>query len=449
MKTIKKIASSRALYIVLACVLSVILWLYVASYVNTDLEAELTGLEIDYVGGDDILRDRNLLVMEKDLQSVSLTILGKRSVVSAIKKDEVRVSVDLTDIRSTGVYENVYTVTFPESVKEDQILIVKRSPEFVTVNIDKLMTKPVEVRGDFEGSVQDGYMQEPIIYEPSTVMVSGPEEIVSHIACARVVLDRENLNHTVTGTVSYSLLDYEDNAVDLQELTTDVSTVKYTIPIVMVKDIVLTVDLIEGGGAKETNAVVDIRPKVLTLTGDAELLQGMNQINLGAIDLASFEQYYTAVYPIPLPNGVENLSGDKEAAVTVNIRGLATRTISTTNISYINVSEGYVANPITQFKNITIRGPEELVALVEPKNVQVVADLSEYGNAVGRYSVPTTVYITGFSEVGVVQGNYNVLVSLEPEPEEPPEPPPEETPEGPSEEEPAEGQEETGGEEGP
>lgn len=451
MKTIKKIASSRVLYIVLACILSVILWFYVASYVNTDMERELTGLEIDYVGGDDILRDRNLLVMEKDLQSVSLTILGKRSVISAINKDEVQVSVDLTDIRSTGVYEKVYTVTFPESVKEDAVLIVKRSPEFVTVNIDKLMTKPIEVRGDFEGSVQEGYMQEPIVYEPATVMVSGPEEIVSHIACARVVLDRENLNRTVTGKVSYTLLDYEDKAVDLQELTMDVSTVEYTIPIVMVKDIVLTVDLIEGGGAKETNAVVDIRPNVLTVTGDAELIQGLNQITLGAIDLATFEQSYTASYPIPLPNGAQNLSGDKEATVTVSIRGLAIRTISTTNISFINVSEGYVANPITQFKNIVIRGPRELIELVDPKNVQVVADLSEYGNAVGRYIVPTTVYIIGYSEVGVVQGNYTVLVSLEPEPEEPPEPtepPPEETPEVPPEKQ-GEEEPETGGEEEP
>ena len=436
MKTIKKIASSRALYIVLACILSVILWLYVASYANTDMEAELTGLEINYVGGDDILRDRKLLVTEKDQQSVSLTILGKRNVVSAIKKDEVEVSVDLTDIRSTGVYEKVYTVTFPDSVKEDAVLIVKRSPEYVTVNIDNLITKPVEVRGDFEGSVQDGYMQEPIVYEPATVMVSGPEEIVSHIACAKVVLDRENLNRTVTGTVSYTLLDYEEKAVDTQELSMDVSEVRYTIPIVMVKDIVLTVDLIEGGGAKATNAVVEVKPNVLTVTGDAELIQGINQITLGAIDLASFEQTYTATYPIPLPNGAENLSGDKEAIVTVNIRGLAARHILTTKISFTNVSEGYVANPITQYKEVVIRGPEDIIYMVAPDNVQLVADLSEYGNAVGRYSVPTAVYITGFSEVGVVEGNYNVVVSLEPEPEEPPEELSGEEPE-------------TGGEEGP
>lgn len=443
MKTIKKIASSRALYIVLACILSVILWLYVASYANTDMEAELTGLEINYVGGDDILRDRKLLVTEQDQQSVSLTILGKRNVISAINKDEVQVSVDLTDIRSTGVYEKVYTVTFPDSVKEDAVLIVKRNPEFVKVNIDKLSSRPVEVRGDFEGSVQEGFMQEPITYEPATITVSGPEEVVSHIKCAHVVLDRENLNRTVTGSVSYTLLDYEDNPVDLTELTVDVSTVQYTIPIVMLKDIVLTVDLIEGGGAKETNAVVDIKPNVLTVTGDAELLQGINRITLGAIDLAAFEQSYTVTYPIPLPNGAENLSGDKEATVTVSIRGLVSRRIITTNISFINVSQGYVANPITQYKEVVIRGPAEIVSLVAQENVQLVADLSDYGNAVGRYSVPTTVYITGYSEAGVVAGNYNVVVSLEPEPEEPPEPTDEASGEPPAEEQ------ETGGEEVP
>ena len=438
MKTIKRITNSRILYIVLACVLSIVLWMYVTSYANTDMEIELTDLEIDYTGGDDILQDRKLLVTKQDQQSVSVTVLGKRSVVSSINKEDVRVSVDLTDIRSTGVYEKVYTVTFPENVKEESILIVKRSPEFVTVNIDKLLTKPVEVRGDFEGSVEEGYMLEPIVYEPATIQVSGPEEVVSHISCAYVVLDRENLARTVTGAVGYTLLDYENKAVDLQELSVDVSEVRYTIPIVMVKDVVLTVDLIEGGGARETNAVVEITPRVLTLSGGAELLQGVNKINLGTIDLASFEQSLTDTYPIPLPNGAENLSGEKEATVKVTLRGLVTKHIITTDISFINVSPGYVATPITQYKEIAIRGPAEIVSLVEGSNVHVVGDLSEFGNAVGRYSVPTTVYISGYSEAGVVDGNYRVVVSLEPESEVTPSEPPTEPPE-----------EETGGEETP
>ena len=199
-----------------------------------------------------------------------------------------------------------------------------------------------------------------------------------------------------------------------------------TVPINMTKEVALAVSLVEGGGATEANAVVDISPKVLTVTGDAELLQGVNRIALGAIDLASFEQSYTVTYPIPLPNGAENLSGEKEATVTVSIRGLVTRPIITTNITFVNVSDGYEAFKVTQYKEVVIRGPAEIVALVAPDNVQLVADLSDIGNAVGRYSVPTTVYISGYSGVGVIAGNYNVVVSLEeyveePEPTEPPE----------------------------
>ena len=420
MMIIKKITNSRALYIVLACVLSVILWLYVVSYANTDMEREFAGLEINYIGGDDILIDRNLLVTEKDLQSVSLTVLGKRSVVSSIKKDEVTVSVDLTDIRSTGVYEKVYTVTFPESIKEDSLIIVRRSPEFVTVNIDKLMTKSVEVRGDFEGSVADGYMLEPITYEPAVIQVSGPEEIVSHISCAHVVLDRENLTRTVTGMVSYTLLDYEDKEVDLQELSVDSTYVQYTIPIVMVKDVVLTVELIEGGGAGEADAVVEISPRVLTLTGASELLQSINQISLDTIDLASFAQSYTATYPIPLPNGAVNLSGDKEAKVTVSIRGLTTKSLIVTNFVFVNVTEGYRPIPITQYKDVVVRGPAEVLENVDAGDIQLVADLSQIDNAVGWFSVPATVYITGYSDVGVISGDYNLVVSLVEESEEPP-----------------------------
>ena len=47
-----------------------------------------------------------------------------------------------------------------------------------------------------------------------------------------------------------------------------------------------------------------------------------------------------------------------------------------------------------------------------------MGDLSSIGNAVGRYSVPTTVYVDGYSEAGVIGSDYNVVVSLEEEAEE-------------------------------
>ena len=413
MKRVSKIAQSKTFYIVISCLASIMLWFYVVSYENRDMEVNLSGLEINYVGEDDILRDRSLLVTDKDMQTVSLSLICKRSVGNLLNKSNVEVSVDLTDIRATGVYEKVYTITYPSNVDEDDIIVARKSPEFVTVNIDKLSSVPVEIRGDFEGSVAEGYMREPIIYDPETITVSGPENVVSRVSYAHVVVDRENLTKTVIGTVSFTLMDRDGNPVVSEDLSTDVDSVVYTIPVVMVKDVVLKVNLLDGGGANSSNAVVDISPKTITLSGDVSVLNGINQIVLGTVDLSSFAQSHTGNYPIAIPNNVKNLSGVKEANVTVTVKGLATKRLVTTNISFINVSEGYTPTAITQFKEVVIRGPREIIDLVDAENIRVVGDLSSIGDAVGRYSVPTTVYVDGYSEAGVIGSDYNVVVSLE------------------------------------
>ena len=62
---------------------------------------------------------------------------------------------------------------------------------------------------------------------------------------------------------------------------------------------------------------------------------------------------------------------------------------------------------------MTIRGPKEIIDLIDKDNIRIVGDLTDIGNAVGRYSVPTTVEILGYREAGVIGDNYNVVVSLE------------------------------------
>ena len=419
MAVIDKIIKSKTFYIVISCIASVILWMYVASYENTTQSVTLTGLEVKYIGGEDILQDRNLLVTDKDVQDVTLTLLVKRSLVSQLTNDTVHVSVDLRDIRSSGDYDRVYTISY-DNVDEEDVIVTRRVPEYMKVKIDRMDVNPeVVVRGVFDGTVAEGYMREPIIYSPETIEVSGPESVISRIAYAKVVIDREELTRTVSGVVEFTLVDSDGQTIESSEIKTSVNEIQYTIPIVMMKDVGLTVNLLPGGGATEDDAVVRIDPPTVSITGDAELLSGINQLQLGTIDLASFAQSTSETFAIVLPNGVNNLSGEKEATVTVSIKGLDTKRVITTNISFINVSEGYKARSITQYKEVMIRGPKEIIDLIDKDNIRIIGDLTDIGNAVGRYSVPTTVEILGYREAGVVGDNYNVVVSLEPDvPEE-------------------------------
>ena len=413
MAVIDKIIRSKTFYIVISCIASVILWMYVASYENTTQSVTLSGLEVKYIGGEDILQDRNLLVTDKDVQDVTLTLLVKRSLVSQLNNDTVHVSVDLRDIRSSGDYDRVYTISY-DNVDEEDVIVTRRVPEYMKVKIDRMDLNPeVVVRGVFDGTVAEGYMREPIIYSPETIEVSGPESVISRIAYAKVVIDREELTRTVSGVAEFTLVDSDGQTIESADIKTSVNEIQYTIPIVMMKDVGLTVNLLPGGGATEDNAVVRIDPPTVSITGDAELLSGINQLQLGTIDLASFAQSTSETFAIVLPNGVNNLSGEKEATVTVSIKGLETKRVITTNIDFINVSEGYKARSITQYKEVMIRGPKEIIDLIDKDNIRIVGDLTDIGNAVGRYSVPTTVEILGYREAGVVGDNYNVVVSLE------------------------------------
>ena len=156
MAVIDKIIRSKTFYIVVSCIASVILWMYVASYENTTQSVTLTGLEVKYIGGEDILQDRNLLVTDKDVQDVTLTLLVKRSLVSQLTKDSVHVSVDLRDIRNSGEFDKVYTINY-DNVDEEEVIVTRRSPEYMKVKIEKLDVNPeVVVRGVFDGTVAEG-----------------------------------------------------------------------------------------------------------------------------------------------------------------------------------------------------------------------------------------------------------------------------------------------------
>jgi hypothetical protein len=86
--------------------------------VNKNIEVTISGIAVEYLGEDDILLDRNLLISEDDRQTVSLTILGTRSVVTGLNRDNIKISVDLTKVKNPGVVARYYEITMPENVSE-------------------------------------------------------------------------------------------------------------------------------------------------------------------------------------------------------------------------------------------------------------------------------------------------------------------------------------------
>jgi hypothetical protein len=187
-----------------------------------------------------------------------------------------------------------------------------------------------------------------------------------------------------------------------------------------VKQVVLAGELVSGGGAdKEKNTQVVINPRYIELSGDPELLESINTITVGTIDLSKIRETFSQTYPIPNPNNVENVYNVTEAKVNLEIIGLVSKRMIITKFETINVAEGYTVAIPTQNLNITIRGPADQVAMVEAHNIRVVIDLSEFGQYVGLTSIEPEVYVDGFPQVGVIRDYSKVTVSIAKEVESP------------------------------
>ena len=139
------------------------------------------------------------------------------------------------------------------------------------------------------------------------------------------------------------------------------------------------------------------------------MLDGLNSIYLGTVDLASIQSSVTEEFSIVIPDGLKNMTGTS-AEVTVELKNLKSKTFRVTNIEVTNSPEGLAAKLGTLSLSVQLRGPEETIDSLAASSVSAVADLSGI-NAIGQFSVPATIRVSGVSDVGAM-GSYSVLVTI-------------------------------------
>ena len=402
------------LYIVFSLVCALLFWVYVTESNGGETELPLSGVTVIYEGESSMRESRGLIISDRDTTSARVTLTGNRRTISSLVASDLRVVIDLNDIITTGNYSRAPKVEYLKKIDSSAITQVVINPEVISFYVDKLSVRPVPVVGVFNGSAAEGYSADPLEFDTETIRIYGPEKIISKVDHALVEVSRTDVDKTLSFEASYILVDADGNRFENDEITTDRDTVNVTLPINAVKEVSLVVDLIAGSGATKDNVQWEIKPATITLTGDAETLAGVNSISIAKIDLSKIDDALTETYKIVLPNDTESTDGVKEATLTLELRGLAKKTVSIeqSSITCTNVSEGYQAVVMNgSLDNVVIRGPEQVLRSISDNNIRAVADLSDYGTATGILTVPVKIMINGTTEAGAY-GDYKVYINL-------------------------------------
>lgn len=398
----------------LSLAIAVGLWLYVVTVVSPNADNTYNGVSV-VLQGESILEERGLMITTKKMPTVSLRLEGNRSELQKLNSSNISVTVDVSKITEPGEHKLAVSsnnVRLPGDVSSNGITVASRNPDYIKLQIKQRTSKAVPVSVQYNGSVPEGFMadKENCALDYKEIQVTGPADVVKKIATARIDMDLTDKNETVSESLPFTLCDAKGNPVNVELITTDVGVVSVTLRVLQVKQVELTLNVVDGGGATAQTSTIEMDTTSIQVSGSEALLQNLDKIELGTINLGEYMEDTTLVFPIAVPEGVSNETGINEVIVKVSFASLGTKTLDVTNITAVNVPEGKKVEIITKSLEITFRGPKALIETLESDHVSVNVDFTDAQD--GTSTMRATVVLGDeYAQIGAV-GMYAVSATL-------------------------------------
>ncbi len=396
---------SKTYSLALSILVAFSLWLYVVN--NVSQEDDVTFFNIPVVmEGESVLAEKNLMITDRSAQTVSLNLSGTRSDLNKLNSGNIVIRANVSRIEDPG--ENVvvnYSIGFPEGTSASDYTVESKNPTALYVDVDYRRTKEVPVVVKWTGTRSEDYIYdtENAMLDYPSITVVGPAAVADLIDHAQIELDLTERMASVSDSFRYTLCDAEGNAVDAQQITTNVEEVHLELPIQRIREVRLAADVIYGGGANSANTTITFEPSSLRLSGgDALLAEFGDTYTVCTLNLAEMEKSDELIYTLSLPDGITNQTGVNEVKVKVRFTGMQTREFTLDTFQSVNVPAGMEAEIINASLTVRVRGPKEEVSRLTAEDITAVVDFSaaEPGTATYKASI---VFAEGFPNVGALK----------------------------------------------
>ena len=401
---------NKLLTILLSAAIAVGMWVYVITVEQP--ESEETYYDIPVIlQNESILAERGLMIVS-ERPTVTLQLSSTRTNLNQLNESNINVIANVNSVVTPGTHELTYSVSYPGNIPSGSITRRNSRPDMITLKVENRITKPVPVVPVYSGSVPEGMLadKENALLDYTTIEVAGPASVVEQITQAVIAVDLQDKTETIAQEFVYTLCDDAGEPVNSQWVTTNAEVVNLTLQIKRVKEIELKVTVIPGGGASEQTTAVDIQPSVIRISGSDALLEKLDVLDLGTINLGELTSDTVLSIPIILPEGITNETGITEATVEVKFPNLRTETMIVDKIQLINVPEGMEAELVTQQLEVKLRGPASLMEVITEDNVIITVDLVTGQIGTDKYTAQITVQ-SSFAGVGAMN-SYTVMVTL-------------------------------------
>ena len=404
--------SRKIIQIICSILVAIAIWIYVDEEKTINVKTRVSDLPVEFAGEDTTLADKNLMLLSGYDTTVDLVLKGPRKVLWKLNKDEIRIVADTAPVQDIGTQTLEYDVVFPDNVQRNQIQVESASIYAITVTVGELYTKEVPIECEVIGEVASGFVAETMVLDPAVLVLRAQRDELLNVSYAKIQVNIAGMKETLIRTVEYQLYDYNNIPIENDNIRAATRLIQVTMPVKTVKEVPLLLNFVEAVGSTLQQVEYTIDPSVVRLKGDQAILNSIDSIVLDTIYLQDLEETQTLRYRISVPDGTEVVGEITEITVTVTVRGVSERRVTTANFVCSNVPQGFNVAVTTESLSVTLRGLTEEIGALTGEDLLITADLSSITEA-GTYTVPVGIQVNGYQNVGI-KGSYQVIVAVEP-----------------------------------
>ncbi|MGN0453071.1 MAG: YbbR-like domain-containing protein [Ruminococcus sp.] len=392
---LSRLLDNKKVVLVISLVLSLIFW--IAS--SDNIAKTIRDVPLSYSLSENLSSE--LKVFDSNVNSVTVSVTGKRVAVDALSAEDFSAYVDLSDITEP------VTGSFPvllDNSKSVSFDIDKIEPSNVTLTIDREAKKTVKLICDFTYSPDNFYVEHNA---PENIEITGPESVVSKIQSAYIGGNVNSPNAApVTNTYSVKLYDNEDiTSPEAQEVSKDLLTLSYSDLDVSFRFLQIEDDMPFSvkylpSSVKLPSDYYTITPSTLSVAGPEALITGDNAMTTIPIDIGSLSQYKNEIYNLRVnvddilsTELVNKSDGVDSVKIQLDFSSLSTETfdVPSSRIKVLNVPEGYLYDAPTTFA-VTVVGTQSAIGNLTENDFTITYDFTDVVPAADTYvNVPVTI----------------------------------------------------------
>jgi YbbR domain-containing protein len=368
--------------LILSFILAVTAWVAAVSQEDPLIEQLFPEpIPINYNG-----LQEGLTIVGAPPETAQVTLRAPESVWRNLNSQNLSISADLSSFDA-----GIHRVELDREVDRRATQVTSIDPAVVTLTIEALSTKRVDVRVQTRGDVASGYRAEEPQLDLEQVTVSGPASVVSKVTAAEVIVDLNGRQRPIDADFTLRLVDAQDDPVTGLQIDTD--TIHVTIGVTKLENLAskLVIPVVVGQDELESKGYyritrVNVSPsQVAVFSPDPAALEALPAfVQTVPIDVSQETRSLDRRVDLDLPTGF-SLIGEQNVRVQIEIEPIETSITVTRRVELQNLGFGLYAYPSPESINLILTGPAIDLDGLKPEDIHIVLDMQ--GLSLGSFQI--------------------------------------------------------------